>query len=136
MATDEFSDRLKKFDRTLRSPGTVQYFRSVHTKLTNEVEFQLFSVCGFTVCPCAERYFSRSKMAQSRPQCFYPLTRHKLGWTNQKHFYCLLLKPLQRQSCSRVPQSSSSLAVMRRRAVGSRLHNGVSMQLRFCHTKI
>ena len=39
------------------------------------LNFNFFSVCGFTICPCAKRYFSRSKMAQSRPQCFHPLTR-------------------------------------------------------------
>jgi len=29
----------KIFDRTLNSQGTVQYFRSVHTGLINQVEF-------------------------------------------------------------------------------------------------
>ena len=45
----------------------------------------------------------------------------KSKWTDQKHFYCFFAETNQRQSCSRVPHSSSLLAVMRRRALGSRI---------------
>ena len=44
-----------------RPHGTVQYFRSFHTKLTNQVDF-FFS---FTICSFAARYSSKSKMALS-----------------------------------------------------------------------
>ena len=30
----------------------------------------------------------------------------KLEWTNQRHFNCVIAETNQRQSCSRVPQSS------------------------------
>ena len=33
---------VKKFDQTLCSHGTVQYFRAVHTEPTNQVEFDVF----------------------------------------------------------------------------------------------
>ena len=35
----------------------------VHTEPTNQVEFIIFFVRGFTICPCAERYYSKSKLA-------------------------------------------------------------------------
>ena len=34
----------------------------------------------------------------------------KLEWTNQRHFNCVFAETNQRQSCSRVPQSSWSLS--------------------------
>ena len=135
-----------KFDRTLRSPGTVRYFRSVHTKLTNEVEFQLFSVCGFTVCPCAERYFSRSKMAQSRPQCFHPLTREigrtftrcraNLDGPVRNTFIVFCWNPSRDNLAPGFPRALHPWPSCAEEPWGSRLQNDASMQLRLCHTKI
>lgn len=41
------------------SPWNVQYFRRVHTELTNQVVFYI-TLRDFTICPCSECYFSKS----------------------------------------------------------------------------
>ena len=64
----------EKFDRTFCSHGTVQYFRAVHTEPTNQVDF-IFFVRGFTICPCAERYYSKSKLASPSLVTTHPCNR-------------------------------------------------------------
>ena len=70
----------KNFDRTLRSHETVQYFRSVHTWPSNLVKYK--PLRGFTICPCAESYLTKSKIAPSSLVTKYPRNR---AFTVQKN---------------------------------------------------
>ena len=57
--------------------------------------------------------------ALSTPQ-IHPLS-HKREWTNQKHLYCFLLKPIRDGLAPGFLRALPFRAVMRRRALGSRL---------------
>ena len=60
--------------------------------------------------------FSNRRNQESAGRAHTPDTPHdqplscKLEWTNQRHFNCAFAETNQRQSCSRVPQSSWSLS--------------------------
>ena len=55
----------------------------------------------------------------STPQV-HPLY-HKLEWTNHKHLYCFVLKPIRDGFAPGSLRALPFLAVMRKRALGSRL---------------
>ena len=50
----------------------------------------------------------------------HPLS-HKREWTNQKHLYCFVLKPIRDSLAPGFFRALPFRAVMRRRALGSRL---------------
>ena len=60
--------------------------------------------------------------ALSTPQV-HPLS-HKLEWTDQKHLYCFVLKPIRDGLAPGFLRALPFRAVMRRRALGSRLKEG------------
>ena len=62
--TGRIFDRLKNLTRHL-----------VHTEPTNQVEFDVFFVRGFTICPCAKRYSGKSKLASPNLVTTHPCNR-------------------------------------------------------------
>ena len=67
---------------------------------------------------CLLQHFQeKPAYALSTPQV-YPLS-HKLQWTNQKHLYCFVLKPIRDGLAPGFLRALFSLTVMRRRALGS-----------------
>ena len=67
---------------------------------------------------CLLQHFQeKPAYALSTPQV-HPLS-HKLEWTNQKHLYYFVLKPIRDGLAPGFLRALSSLAVMRRRALGS-----------------
>ena len=53
--------------------------------------------------------YTREKPAHTQDTPHVQPLSCKLEWTNQKHFFCFFVETNQRQSCSRVPQTSCSL---------------------------
>ena len=83
----------------------------------------------------AERFYYNADFSRRKPAHMphmphvHPLSC-KLDWTTQKQFYCFLLicffflslKPIRGSLVPGFPRALPSLAVMRRRALGSRLY--------------
>ena len=73
----------EKFDRTIRSHGTVQYFCSRFTRNWR-------ASSGFTICPYAERYFSKSEMTSPNWNATHPRThafdvqKFRRSWHSQR----------------------------------------------------